>query len=42
MIARNPVDQVDAPVVGKHRVLTLDTGQVGQLIATLAGEQRRL
>lgn len=42
MIARNPVDQVDAPVVGRRKVLALDTAQVAHLLATLAAEQYRL
>lgn len=42
MIARNPVDQVEAPTVGKRKVKALDTDQVGQLLDTLAGEQHRL
>ncbi len=42
MIVRNPVDQVEAPTVGKRRVKALDTTQVGQLLDTFATERHRL
>lgn len=42
MIARNPVDQVEAPTVGKRKIKALDTDQAGHLLATLASEQHRL
>lgn len=42
MIAHNPCKQVEAPIVGRRRILALDTDQVAQLLDTLAGEQHRL
>lgn len=42
MIVRNPVDQVEAPTVGKRRVKALDTAQAVQLLVTLIAEQHRL
>lgn len=42
MIARNPCKQVEAPIVGRRRILALDTGQIAQLLDTLAEEKHRL